>query len=707
MTERSLGRHRSRRLGRAREGHRRRPLRRRAAPVAGTAYAWPVPGHGRQGTVDRASTSTRRWRGPAVLAVLWHGNAPRLERASTTATCSCCRPTGVALPRAVRRAGRRRRRLEAGPRRPLHRSRCTYDDVGHDVVLSADHPACTPPSRSTRRSPPTPTMGDADAALAAAEVVVDADLHDAAAAQQPDGAARDDRLGRRRDLTLVDSTPGHRPASATALAAAVRPDHGRRCGSRRARRRRLRLQGQRAAQRGARRDGGARHRPAGEAGAAPGRRCSDVSATARPTIQRVRLGADASGRLTAIDHEAYEQTSHGDGVRRADDGRRPGTCTPRRTSRTSHRLAALDVPTPALDARAGRVPGDVRAGVGDGRAGRRPRHRPGRAARPQRARGRPRTSARRSAAAIWCDCLREGAERFGWAGRDPRPAVRREGRWLVGTGVAVGHLSRDGLGRRTARVRRRADGALRRRVNATDIGTGARTVLTQIAADALGVDPSLVELQHRRQRAARGAGRRRFRGHRVLGLGGRRACTASARRSASTAGCRPTGCPRRRRHRRGARSAGGPRARTRSAPTSPRSRSTSTPARSACRGCSGCSPPGASSTRARPARQFLGGMTMGLGWRCTRSGVLDPRSATSPTHDLAEYHVPATRTCRRSRRTGWTSRTATSTRWAARASARSASSGRRPRSANAVHHATGVRVRDLPIHVEDLLPHLP
>src|ERR1700753_1103464 len=34
-------------------------------------------------------------------------------------------------------------------------------------------------------------------------------------------------------------------------------------------------------------------------------------------------------------------------------------------------------------------------------------------------------------------CLREGAERFGWAGRDSRPGIRRRGRWLAGTGVAA------------------------------------------------------------------------------------------------------------------------------------------------------------------------------------------------------------------------------------------------------------------------------
>src|SRR5262249_39230804 len=83
-------------------------------------------------------------------------------------------------------------------------------------------------------------------------------------------------------------------------------------------------------------------------------------------------------------------------------------------------------------------------------------------------------------------CLREGAGRFGWANRDPRAAGRRDGRWLSGTGVAAS----------TYPARRRAAGATARReddghfvvgIDATDIGTGARTVLTQIAADALDV----------------------------------------------------------------------------------------------------------------------------------------------------------------------------------------------------------------------------
>src|SRR6185312_2819688 len=89
-------------------------------------------------------------------------------------------------------------------------------------------------------------------------------------------------------------------------------------------------------------------------------------------------------------------------------------------------------------------------------------------------------------------CLRDGAERFGWAERDARPGTRRDGPWLVGSGVAAS----------TYPARRRPSEALARRdgdsfvvrVAAADIGTGARTVLTQIAADALGVGPERVRL---------------------------------------------------------------------------------------------------------------------------------------------------------------------------------------------------------------------
>ena len=94
--------------------------------------------------------------------------------------------------------------------------------------------------------------------------------------------------------------------------------------------------------------------------------------------------------------------------------------------RTRHRLVALDVPTPRWMRAPGECPGIVRARVRHGRAGRCVRHRPDRAAGPQRAcrraGGRPPVQqpppARLPA---------EGARRFGWAERDPVPACAGTG----------------------------------------------------------------------------------------------------------------------------------------------------------------------------------------------------------------------------------------------------------------------------------------
>ena len=91
-------------------------------------------------------------------------------------------------------------------------------------------------------------------------------------------------------------------------------------------------------------------------------------------------------------------------------------------------------------------------------------------------------------------CLREGAARFGWSGRDPTPGVRRDGDWLVGTGVASSTYPTYRSGSR-ASVAVEPDGRFTVGVCAADLGTGARTVLTQIAADALGVSPDRIAVE--------------------------------------------------------------------------------------------------------------------------------------------------------------------------------------------------------------------
>ena len=210
-----------------------------------------------------------------------------------------------------------------------------------------------------------------------------------------------------------------------------------------------------------------------------------------PTIQRVRLGADPDGQLTALSHEAFEQTSTlFEFAEQSADAARHMYAAPARW--TSHRLVRLDVPTPRWMRAPGEAPGmfalesamdELAVAVGID---------------PVELRARNDTAVdpedgRAFSSRQLVQCLREGAARFGWADRDPRPGVRREGRWLIGTGVASStypvYVSGSG-----ATVRASADGRFEVRVNATDIGTGARTVMAQIAADALDVGLDLVDV---------------------------------------------------------------------------------------------------------------------------------------------------------------------------------------------------------------------
>jgi xanthine dehydrogenase YagR molybdenum-binding subunit len=81
------------------------------------------------------------------------------------------------------------------------------------------------------------------------------------------------------------------------------------------------------------------------------------------------------------------------------------------------------------------------------------------------------------------ECLREGASRFGWDRRVAKPTSVRDGRWLVGLGVASA-IRGDVLKDASARARLESDGRLTVEL-AMDIGTGSYTILTQIAADAM------------------------------------------------------------------------------------------------------------------------------------------------------------------------------------------------------------------------------
>ncbi|GMM92702.1 xanthine dehydrogenase family protein molybdopterin-binding subunit [Qipengyuania sp. MTN3-11] len=93
------------------------------------------------------------------------------------------------------------------------------------------------------------------------------------------------------------------------------------------------------------------------------------------------------------------------------------------------------------------------------------------------------------------ECLKTGAEAFGWDAGPRKPRQRQEGEWWVGTGMASAARVHN-VSEAKARVTIGADGTALVQTDMTDIGTGTYTILAQIAGEMLGLDPAdvLVEL---------------------------------------------------------------------------------------------------------------------------------------------------------------------------------------------------------------------
>ncbi|MET7663947.1 xanthine dehydrogenase family protein molybdopterin-binding subunit [Streptomyces sp. NPDC005463] len=211
-----------------------------------------------------------------------------------------------------------------------------------------------------------------------------------------------------------------------------------------------------------------------------------------PTAQRVRLGADADGRLRALDHQAHSLTSRVHEFVEASAGfGRPMYAAD--AHRSVNRVVRLDVPTPTFMRAPGEAPGSfaLESALDElaERCGMDPIA--------LRARNEPDVgpvSGLPFGSRNLLACFDEGARRFGWADRDPRPGVRREGRWLLGTGTAAATFPVI-VAPSTAAVTAEADGTFTVRIGASDVGTGARTALTLLAAEALDVTGERVHVR--------------------------------------------------------------------------------------------------------------------------------------------------------------------------------------------------------------------
>ncbi|MDB5453398.1 MAG: xanthine dehydrogenase, partial [Caulobacteraceae bacterium] len=210
------------------------------------------------------------------------------------------------------------------------------------------------------------------------------------------------------------------------------------------------------------------------------------------TTQRVRLGATADGRLTAMSLIATTHTDRvSDFFERAANFSRNLYAAPNRL--TGHRLLRLDLPPPGPMRAPGEAPGmlslecamdELAETLGLDPVELRLRNEP--AMDPET--GKP-FSIRQLAR-----CMTEGAERFGWNRRNPTPGQVRVGRWHVGLGMAAairGNFQRPakaGLGIA-------ADGIVTLRQGMTDIGTGTYTILAQITAETMGVPLEQVRVE--------------------------------------------------------------------------------------------------------------------------------------------------------------------------------------------------------------------
>lgn len=91
-------------------------------------------------------------------------------------------------------------------------------------------------------------------------------------------------------------------------------------------------------------------------------------------------------------------------------------------------------------------------------------------------------------------CYDEAAQAFGWSQRTPQPGSMRDGDWLIGWGCASAVYPTH-VGAAAARVQLTADGRARVQIAAHEIGTGVMTVVGQIAAERLGIPLDQIQVQ--------------------------------------------------------------------------------------------------------------------------------------------------------------------------------------------------------------------
>lgn len=215
--------------------------------------------------------------------------------------------------------------------------------------------------------------------------------------------------------------------------------------------------------------------------------------THRPaTLQHIRMGTDRDGKITAIAHESWSGNL---------PGGTPETAVQQTellyagaNRHTGLRLATLDLPEGNAMRAPGEAPGLMALEIAIDEMAEKAGIDPVAFRILNDTQVDPANPDRPFSRRQLIECLHTGAQRFGWQQRNATPGQVRDGRWLVGMGMAAGFRN-NLLAPSGARVSLNGEGHVTIETDMTDIGTGSYTIIAQTAAEMLGVALEKVEVR--------------------------------------------------------------------------------------------------------------------------------------------------------------------------------------------------------------------
>jgi xanthine dehydrogenase YagR molybdenum-binding subunit len=207
--------------------------------------------------------------------------------------------------------------------------------------------------------------------------------------------------------------------------------------------------------------------------------------THRPaTVQRIRIGAGQDGKITAIGHESW--SGNLDGGKPEDAIAQTRLLYAGANRKTALRLASLDLPEGNSMRAPGEAPGLMALEIAMDEMAEKLGIDPVEFRILNDTQLDPEKPDRPFSERQLVACTRLGAERFGWNKRNPTPGATREGRLLIGHGLAIGFRNNIVM-KSGARVRLDNRGMVTVETDMTDVGTGSYTIIAQTAAEMMGL----------------------------------------------------------------------------------------------------------------------------------------------------------------------------------------------------------------------------